>query len=227
MLLLFIITLSAHAQIFGTNSGCVTNPSDSDIYNFFTAHGQHFGTNSGCVTNPPNFTKLSFGEACEAANDEERQKICPEYITNLVSQLRQGHLSNDNQAAAIYLLGELRPTDSNSIQFLIENIDFKSSKMATSIGLVRWGCYPAQESLIKIGTPTVNAILCHLPIEDNEVRRHLMCDVLINVEGKKGVYFNEAEGKKVVQGQIKDRLANESDPAKRANLELALKELEK
>jgi hypothetical protein len=182
----------------------------------FNARAQNLGGKSDCTTNPPDFVHLSYEEANKAVYIEERKTICPEYITNLVNQLRQGHLTNDNKTLAIFLLGTFRPTDTNSIEVLIENIDFRASKIDPLLGPARWGFYPAQEALIKIGSPTVNPILNHLPNETNELRLHLMCEVLRHVEGKEAAH-----------SQIKKILADKSDSAKHANLEAALKELEK
>jgi len=77
------------------------------------------------------------------------------------------------------------------------------------------------------GKAVVNPILNHLPSETNELRQHLMCEALVRIEGKKGPHFDEAEGKKIVQDQIKDKLVSKQDPAKHANLEAALKEVTK
>jgi len=196
-------------------------------------HAQNLNVISNCATNPPNFSKLPYKEADEAAFLEddligrEAKTICPEYITNLVNQLRYGQLDNDNKVLAIWLLGELHPIDANSIDVLIEYVDLKATKLDPKTRIRRWGDYPAEEALIKIGMPTVNHILNHLSTETNELRRHLMCVVLVEVEGKKGEVFNGADGKAITQNQIKHKLADESDSTRRANLEAALKELEK
>ncbi|MGH7976620.1 MAG: hypothetical protein ACREDS_00530 [Limisphaerales bacterium] len=147
--------------------------------------------NSDCFTNPPDFNKLSYDEANTVVDSEDDligrgiKKICPEYITNLVNQIRNGALNSDNKTLAIYLLGELHPDDTNSIEVLIENIDFKATKfdhiLKTRISIKRWGSYPAEEALIKIGRPVVDPILNHLPTENSELRRQLMCDVLKQV----------------------------------------------
>lgn len=145
------------------------------------------GTSPNCATNPPDFSKLSYESAKAAVYDEDsligRQavKISAEYIYNLVQQLQYGHLSSDNKTLAIYLLGELQPKDTNAIEFLIENIDFKATKIEPPNSFPRWGKYPAEEALITIGKPVVNPILDHIPKEDNEFRRQLMCDVLREV----------------------------------------------
>lgn len=190
------------------------------VMNVKTFQAEYVAETSNCVTNPPDFIHLSYEKANEAVNLEDNligrgvEKICPEYITNLVYQLQHGHLTNDNKTLAIYFLGTFRPSDTNSIETLIEDIDFRSSKVEVNLGPARWGMYPAKEALIKIGKPVVNPILEHLITENNELRRHLMCEVLKRVEGQE-----------TAQSQIKQRLVGESDSIKQANLEAALKEL--
>ena len=143
----------------------------------FTVHAQ----NSDCITNPPDFSKLSYGEANAVVNSEKTKNVCPGYIANLASQLRRGDLSDDNKTVAIYFLGTLRPTDTNSIEILIENIDFRALKLDPKTDLRRWGQFPAEEALIKIGKPVIEPILEHLPKETSELRRQLMCNVLKQV----------------------------------------------
>ncbi len=193
----------------------------------FGVDAQNYASITSCVTNPPDFSQLSYEEESQAVMDEQEKTICPEYITNLVNQLQQETLGNDKKVLVIYLLGELRVSDTNSIEVLIKYINLKATKIEPKLSAPRWGYYPAQEALIKIGTPVVNPILNHLPNEGNELRGHLMFEALIRIEGKKGSIFNEPEGKKIVQDQIKDKLASESDPSKRANLDAALRELTK
>jgi hypothetical protein len=147
------------------------------------ARAQNFGVASDCITNPPDFGKMSYQMAGQVVNDELRKKLCPEYIKNLVNEIRQGDMGG-NKAPAIYLLGELRPHDEDSIEVLIENIDLKSPPNPL-LAPLRWGEYPAEEALVKIGDPTVIPILNHLPTENSELRRQLMCDVLKQVWNRK------------------------------------------
>jgi hypothetical protein len=193
----------------------------------FGTYAENVTTKSGCVTNPPDFSKLSYEQLSQAVDEEERKTICSEYITNLLVQLQDAGLSNDKKVLIIYLLGELRPRDTNSIEVLIRYIDLKAPKIELKTRPPRWGRYPARDALVKIGKPAVNIVLEHLPSESDELRRKLMCDILIITDGKNGEHFDEAEGKRVLQRQINNKLAQESDPAKRANLEAALKELDK
>jgi hypothetical protein len=187
---------------------------------------QYFARLSQCATNPPDFSVLSYDEADRMVDKETRKKICFEYITNLVIQLRHDGLSNHKKVLVIYLLGELHSGDTNSIETLIEYIDLKATKQDEATRFIRWGHYPAEEALTKIGGPAVIPILGHLPAEGDPLRCHLMCDVLVRVEGKNGTRFNESAGKKIVQDQINRELGREADLAKRANLQAALTEVE-
>ncbi|HEX4122039.1 MAG TPA: hypothetical protein VH619_15580 [Verrucomicrobiae bacterium] len=174
------------------------------------------------VPQPPDFTKLPYDKASQAVDDQlgvilylHATAPGPEYFGNLDSQLQYGHLNNGSKVLAIYLLGSLRTLDLQSINILIENIDFKAEKfdrlLKTRISVIRWGLYPAQEALIKIGKPTIAPISNHLPIETNELRRRLLCDVLRKVEGSQSA-----------QAQVRQKLAETA-----TNLDLTLKELQK
>lgn len=133
-------------------------------------------------------------------------------VSDVNRQLREGNLSDEAKVYAIYLLGQLRARE--SVTILIENIDLKASKVDTKGGIGRWGMYPAQEALSKIGKPAVNMILDLLPTEQSDLRRQLMCLVIADVEGKNfGTML------------VKLRQDEESDSSKKANLELALRVL--
>jgi hypothetical protein len=105
--------------------------------------------------------------------------------------------------------------DTNAIEVLIESIDFKAVFRDYNLDVSRWGMYPAQEALIKIGRPTVNPIMAHLLVETDELRRHLMCEVLRRVDSRESV-----------QIEIRKILAAELDSNRQANLKLALKEFD-
>jgi len=128
---------------------------------------------------------------------------------------------------AVWLLGELDPTNMNSVEVFIEHIDLKASKIDPKFGFPRWGLYPAKDALLKSGKVAVIPLMTHLANEANELRRQLMCEVLVEIEGWNKPDFDKAKGQKIVETQIKEKLASESDPAKRTNLELALKEVAK
>jgi hypothetical protein len=141
---------------------------------------------------PPDFSALSYNEANEAVenedvliNGEKVKTVGSEYVENILHQLRSGKLSSDNKTLAIYFLGELRTSDTNAINFLIENIDFKTTRIdpinKSRIQILRWSEHPAKEALIRIGKPAVNPILDDLPNENSKLRRSILCEVLREV----------------------------------------------
>ena len=118
---------------------------------------------------------------------------------------------------AIYLLGYLRLSDTNSIEYLIENIDFQALKLDPKLRFQRWSEYPARDALTRIGKPVVNLILHRLETEASEPRRRLIYSVLCS---------QQVLGRAAALDQLKERSSAGSDSGSRANLELALKELE-
>lgn len=132
---------------------------------------------------PPDFTKMPSYKEMNAALDavvELKPMATPEYVSNLVSQIKQDNASDEAKVYAIFLLGELRATNTTAIEILIEKIDLKAPRQL-ALRLPPWGEYPAEEALIKIGKPVIDPILNHLPTENSELRRQLMCDVLKKV----------------------------------------------
>jgi hypothetical protein len=179
------------------------------------------GTNDVRADSAPDFAVLSYDDADAKVNEmvgsliyKPDKKPPIEYFDSLVSQLRGGRLTDEKKVLVIYLLGELHASDLNSINVLIENIDLKAPRIDPRFDIVRWGDYPAEEALVRIGKPAINPILDHLLEEKNKLRRHLMCEVLLKVEGKEAARM-----------QMKQRFDKESDISKRANIELALQGL--
>ena len=162
-----------------------------------------------------NLGKMSYKEASDSVNNIIDQKT--KLVATLVSEIRQSDFPADSKTCAFYLLGELRPNDINAVDALMQNIDFVATRGDIRISIARWGKYPAEEALGKIGMPVVHAALTfYLPKEENQLKRHLMCEVLY-----------DALTPDIAIPTLKQWIAKESDPQKRANLELALKELEK
>jgi len=144
---------------------------------------------------------------------DQAVKSYHDIIGNIMAQLRQDGLKNESKVYAVYLLGQLKAAQ--AVTVLLENIDLKASKVDPKGGIGRWGVYPAQEALSKIGQPAVNMILDKLPTERDELRRKLMCSVIADVEGKDfGTML------------VKLRSDQEQDPVRKGHLELALKILE-
>lgn len=155
------------------------------------------------------------GQASDNMNQtvDEVVKSYHQITVDIIGQLRQANLSNEGMVYCIYLLGQWRAAE--AVTILIEKIDLKAAKVDPKGAKGRWGMYPAQDALAKIGQPAVNVILDKLPTERDELRRKLMCNVISNVEGKDfGIIL------------LKLRQDQESDPMKKSYLALALKILE-
>ena len=159
------------------------------------------------VTKVPDFQTLPSAERDKAI--DQAVKFYHEIVAEVIEQLNNSNLSNEGKVYAIYLLGQLRATA--AVTILIENINLKASNVDRKSGIGRWGMYPAQEALSKIGNPAVNMIIDLLPGEKEELRRKLMCFVLVEVEG--------ADTAKYI---LRQAVAAESDPNRQVNLQDAL-----
>jgi HEAT repeat protein len=102
-------------------------------------------------------------------------------VANLIAQLR-GAKTNDGKLYVIYLLGVLRAQA--AVRDLVKIIDFKAERVDPKASIGRWGPYPAQEALSKIGLASVEPILQALGKEENDTRRKLMLMVLLDCYGK-------------------------------------------
>jgi hypothetical protein len=193
----------------------ITESNNMHVIEAINSYNNILASNLDCATNPPDFNKLSFQDANAAVVADVRKQVSTEYITILVDKIRHANLNPTNKVFAIYLLGMFHSNDTNAIEVLIESIDFKAVFRDYNLDVSRWGMYPAQEALIKIGRPTVNPIMAHLLVETDELRRHLMCEVLRRVDSRESV-----------QIEIRKILAAELDSNRQANLKLALKEFD-
>jgi hypothetical protein len=188
------------------------------------------GTNIDYSIKAPEFTKLSTYEEMNVVLDKvlvSKPKVTPEYAGDLIRQINEPNASDEGKVYAIYLLGELCITYTNAIETLVNKIGLKAPQIELNLRIRLWGTFPAQEALVKMGMPVVVPILNHLPNEVDQFRRQLLCSVLVLIEGNKNGTYGEAGGKAMAQGQISQMLAAESDSQRQANLELALKEIDK
>ncbi len=123
----------------------------------------------------PDFDKVRQDEADKAA--KALTTSYDEIIANLRAQLRQAK-TDDGRTYAAYLLGTLRAQA--AIRDLLEVIDFPAGHLDPRDRIGRWGSYPAQDALSKIGVASVDPILEALGKENNELRRKLMVMVLLD-----------------------------------------------
>jgi hypothetical protein len=158
----------------------------------------------------PAFRTASYDEADTAVNEAVQARGA--VIDNLLIQLRDPALPNEAKVHIVYVLGQWRAD--KAVTALVDMIDLMAVRVDPKLAPGRWGLHPAQEALARIGRPSVTLILKKLGGENNELRRRLMCMVLIDVEGKG-----------IAALRVQKVLEATDDPAQRANLEAALTEL--
>ncbi|MBC8471624.1 MAG: hypothetical protein H8D56_19350 [Planctomycetes bacterium] len=122
--------------------------------------------------------------------------------------------SKNVQAAAIYLIG--RHHLSGGVHELVQRIDFSPGGQPMRGPEPLWEQYPAMEALINIGLPSIPATLELLATETINLRRYLAVKVIR--------YATDAEIAKFI---LERAWKNESEPARKANLQDALVSLNK
>lgn len=120
---------------------------------------------------------------------------------------------NDKKFAFVYLMGLYRLD--GTIWDLAKIIDLES-KMVADDALPLWQQYPVVEALIKIGRPSIRAMLDNIKTAKSKKVTELSVDVIRYVE-------TPAIAKMILQ----DAIAKEKDPTKARNLQDSLKYLEK
>ena len=163
------------------------------------------------TTMPPktDLTQVTPEERDEVTNRlaHERHQLIGD-LMNQLDALRKGDAKGKEHI--IYLLGTYGATE--AVKLLTDMIDFKATIVDPRVRIGRWGLYPAQEALVKIGKPAANEVLRRIASEADPTRRKLMCIVIEAVEGEK-----------VGRLRLTWLLEEEKDPARRTNLEEALK----
>ena len=123
---------------------------------------------------------------------------------------------------AIYLLGSIKPQDTNSIATLIDWINFSFSVQYKDINwsdLYPWSQYPARDALLRIGEASVGPIVQDLPSETNALRRQLLCAV-VSTFGRTN--WTTAWQPKPAIEQLQRLRSTESDPSRQQNIDAAL-----
>lgn len=160
------------------------------------------------------FSIPDFTTASEKQGDDAAAQLLQSFdklTGELIRQLEDHKSSANAKTLAAYLLGELSAR--RAVGILADNIDLKAPRVDLKDREGRWGEYPAQEALHKIGVPAAAEVVVRLRTEKNELRRKLMVGVI------RGVYGDDL-GRVFVQ----KRLDKEADPLHKENLTLALKE---
>ena len=138
----------------------------------------------------PNFNDVPIEEGDKAA--EAAIKTYNDLEANLLRQLKEAK-TNHQKTMAIYLLGSLR--SEKAIDDLVKNIDFEPDRRDPAFSIGRWGPYPAQDALVKIGsTYTLRILEIALGKEENELRRKLILMVILDSYGKGEQYLFLGKG---------------------------------
>ena len=122
--------------------------------------------------------------------------------------------NNEAKCYAAYFIGEYRFSQSanNLAQVIALHEDFLRPNGRIWV----WGQYPAMEALIKIGNPSIPAVIRNLAESDDAKVRELSLKVLYHIEGDKDI----------VQLRLQKALRTETDLQKQARLQAALKNLD-
>jgi HEAT repeat protein len=137
----------------------------------------------------------------------ERQQA----VNELISIFEDKKSSNFQQCAAAYYLGEWRASE--AVDALTANISLSLEQLSSDhIEVLNLS---AAAALIKIGNPSIPAVIRNLLESDNPVVRKLSLQVLCRIDGDKDI----------VQLRLKKALAAEKDSQKQARLQAASKAL--
>jgi len=136
--------------------------------------------------------------------DEQRGEL----HAALVNQLRTSP-STRVQASAIYLMGRNRLSE--SVQDLIQRIDFAPETKPWVGSEPLWEKYPAMEALITIDLPSVAPSIELLATDSNDLRRSLAVKVIRYVEGPDVARF-----------VLEKAYQKENDPSRKPKLKDAL-----
>lgn len=143
-------------------------------------------------------------------NDQKRQAI-----GNLLRVLDDPNATKLNHGIAAFYLGEFHAVEASDV--LRRNITLNLGMEVTVFyqGLPIVSGLTACDALIKIGTPSIPAVLRNLAESDDAKVRELSLQVLYRIEGDKDI----------VQMRLQKALAAEKDSQKQARLQGALKAL--
>jgi hypothetical protein len=161
-------------------------------------------------------TQMQNGEAEKArmvSYDYDAQKR--EAIEKLLKILDDSNANKLNHGMAAFYLGEFHAVKASDI--LAQKITLKLGVEEYGFfqGLPMVGGFTARDALIKIGTPSIPAVIRNLAESDDAKVRELSLQVLCSIEGDKDI----------VQLRLQKALNAEKDSQKQARLQAALKSL--
>jgi hypothetical protein len=134
-----------------------------------------------------------------------------QFVGKLLDLLQRPESPNPEQCAAAYYLGELRAPEAASV--LASKITLQYTYPVDHLTILMRS--PAFEALIKIGDPSISAVIRNLAESDDVKVRELSLQVLTRIDNDKDI------SKLRLQKTIKA----EADPQKQARLQAALKSL--
>ena len=142
-----------------------------------------------------------------------------EFVVNLIDILNDPKSSNFSQCAAAYYLGELYSVKAVGIlnSNIVLQLDASRIQMKYLVKIDDSLKIPAVEALVKIGNPSIPAVIRNLADSDDAKVRELSLQVLTRIDGDKDIS----------QLRLQKALKAETDLQKQARLQSALKELEK
>ena len=148
-------------------------------------------------------------------SDKEREALLhdsSQYLQKIQETLLShlGSTNKDVRCYAAYLLGEYRfPQAATSLS---QVIDLKSDVRQNTREWF-WDLYPAVEALIKIGNPSISAVIRNLEESDDPKVRELSLKVISYVE----------KDKDIAQLRLKKALEAQPDSKKKTRLEVAIR----
>lgn len=151
---------------------------------------------------------LEFFEQVAVNFNADRNQLVMELLKIFQNQAS----SNLNQCAAAYYLGEMRvPQAVNALADKV-TLAFDSSRTPIFHFPIISG-YPAMDALVKIGNPSIPAVIRNLAESDDAKVRELSLKVLYRIDGDKDI----------VQLRLQKAIAAQKDSQKQARLQAALK----
>ena len=136
--------------------------------------------------------------------------------SNLLKVFQDKSLSNLNRCAAAYYLGEIRSSETADVLASDIALQFDKSQIKIKhLIIINIPAYPVMDALIKIGSPSIPAMIRNLTENDDVQIRNLSLKVLCRIDGDKDI----------VQLRLQKALAAEKDPEIQARLQTALKML--
>jgi hypothetical protein len=145
--------------------------------------------------------------------DAERGSV----IKELINIFKDSKSYPINRSAAAYYLAEMRVPEAVDVLAADITLQFEFVPPPGNLNgfRMKWHGYVAMEALIKIGNPSIPAVIRNLAKSDDAKVRELSLQVLTRVDGDKDI----------VQLRLQKVLKAEKDSQKQARLQVALKSL--